>query len=271
MIFLATSSYSYSHNFNVAELKQALLKAFVALGSDVQPPLQLSSQVKENFGGLRGDLFEVRFKEDIQKDKSPQGNAGWVFLFEQEETPHLISFSREEKKIKAFIVGKNLISEKDYKDYSFLKKINDEMFLRLTPQAMREHDHSSMHGGTVLMFVDDHMELSKSKQNHIFAYVSDKRRQLLPLSDFEKINFSLLSAKKSNSLKTESMKHASMEMMMVFLPDKVQEDAVLTITLKRRKGNTISRSIKLALVPTVEMGQAMQGKQGDKSKHEGSY
>jgi hypothetical protein len=55
------------------------------------------------------------------------------------------------------------------------------MLLRFFSKAMKEHDHSSMHGGSVLMFVDDHIELSRSSQNQVFAYVSDKKRQSLPL------------------------------------------------------------------------------------------
>lgn len=253
---------SRAHNYNVAELKQALAKSYSSLGSDVESPSKISSQVKEVFGSMKGELFEVRFKENFQKE-----NAGWVFLFEQEETPHLVSFSRVEKKIKAFLIGKNLVSESDFKDYPFLKKINDEMLSRLTPQALREHDHSSLHGGMVLMFIDDHVEISRSSQNQIFAYVSDKKRQGLALDLFEKINFTLFSKKKSISLKSEKMKHGTMEMLMVSLPDKVLEDAVLSILLKRKKGNSVTRVTRLSLIPFVDVKDAMK----EHSVHEGDH
>ena len=247
----------YAHNYNVAELKQSLNKAYTAVGSNVELPSQISSEIKESFGGFKGDLFEVHFNNNLKKEFSQADIAGWVFLFEQEETPHLVSFSKNEKKLKAFLVGKNLISKSEYKDYSFLEKVNNEMLKRLTPQVMREHDHSSMHGGTVLMFIDDHVEISRSSDRKLFAYVSDKKRQPLPLSDFEKIRVTLVSGKKTQALRSEKMKHGTMEMMLFFLPEKVQDDAVLNVLLKRKKGNAVTRFTRLSLVPLVETKGAM--------------
>ena len=244
----------HSHNFNVAELKQSLVKAYGALGPEAESPSQISSQFVEAFGGIKGELFEVK----PQKENDKKSLVGWVFLFEIEETPHLVSFSRSEKKMKAFLSGKNLVSEDDYKDYPFLKKINDEMLVRLIPQTMKEHDHSSIHGGAVLMFIDDHVELSRSSQSQIFAYVSDKKRQSLPLNEFEKINFSIFAEKKSTSLKSEKMKHGSMEMLVVSLPKRVREDAVLSVLLKRKKGNAVTRVTRLSLLPFVDVKDAMK-------------
>jgi hypothetical protein len=256
-LFSIFSTCLYAHNYNVAELKQSLNKAYSALGSDVELPNQITSQIKEIFGGLKGDLFEVHFNKNLKKEISQADVAGWVFLFEQEETPHLVSVSKNEKKVKAFLVGKNFISEAEYKDYSFLEKVNSEMLRRLTPQVMREHDHSSMHGGTVLMFIDDHVEISRSSDKKIFAYVSDKKRQRLPLSEFEKISFTLVSGKKTQLLRSEKMKHGSMEMMLFFLPEKAQDDAVLNVLLKRKKGNAVTRFTRLSLVPVVDTKGAM--------------
>lgn len=242
---------SFAHNYNVAELKQALKKSVEVLSADAEQPSQISSKDKESFGGVSGELFEIHLKT------SQAETAGWVFLFEREETPNLISFSKAEKKVKAFLVGKSLIPESEYKDYSFVEKIHQDMLLRFFPKAMREHDHSSMHGGAVLMFLDDHVELSRSSQNQLFAYVSDKKRQSLPLSDFERISFSLLANKKSISLKAEKMKHGSMEMLMLSLPGEIKKDDVLSVSLMRKKGNLITRVIQLSQLPAVKTEDAM--------------
>jgi len=242
---------SFAHNYNVAELKQALKKSVEVLGTDAEQPSQISSKNKESFGGVSGELFEIHLKT------SQDETAGWVFLFEREETPNLISFSKAEKKVKAFLVGKSVLPESEYKNYSFVEKIHQDMLLRFFPKAMKEHDHSSMHGGAVLMFLDDHVELSRSSQNQLFAYVSDKKRQGLPLSVFEKISFSLLTDKKSISLKSEKMKHGSMEMLMLSLPAKIQKEDVLSVSVKRKNGNMVTRVIKISQLPSVKTQDAM--------------
>ena len=71
---------AFAHNFNVAELKQALAKAYQSLDSNVEAPSQISSQVKEIFGGIKGGgnngLISIQGPEDKQQSNVSEINYG---------------------------------------------------------------------------------------------------------------------------------------------------------------------------------------------------
>ncbi len=99
-------------------------------------------------------------------------------------------------------------------------------------RPMIPHSHHSDHGGQVLMFGDDHIEVVGSTgSEQIMLYVGDKMREALPLIDV-KLSVEVLNGEKVTPLNVITSAKAK-NMGLVMIPKDLQKSGVLKIQLIR--------------------------------------